>query len=160
MQLTAISTLLACAALTGCASIVTGHNQPISVETRYKGTMVKNAHCKLNNDKGTWFVTTPGSVTVSRSYGDLHVRCERDPLEPGLITVKSTTKTMAFGNILFGGIVGAAVDVGSGAAYDYPSLITVEMGSASLVVLPASEDRENAVQGTDQTSTAEPSYDK
>ena len=40
---------------------------------------------------------------------------------------------MAFGNILFGGVIGAAVDVGTGAAYDYPPLITVYMGKSSIV---------------------------
>ncbi len=133
MQRIATILLTGTALLTGgCASIVTGHNQPLSVETRHKGEMVSGAQCRLNNDKGTWYVTTPGSVTVARSYGDLHLRCEKAPYAPGLTTVKSTTKAMAFGNILFGGIVGAAVDAGSGAAYDYPSLITVELdGSGS-----------------------------
>jgi len=32
---------------------------------------------------------------------------------------------MAFGNILAGGIIGAAVDVGTGSAYDYPPSIEV-----------------------------------
>lgn len=125
---------LAAVTLSGCASIVTGHNQSLSVETRHKGQQVVGASCRLNNDKGTWFVTTPGSVVVRRSYDDLIVRCEKEPHEPGLVTVKSSTKGMAFGNILFGGIVGGAVDVASGAAYDYPSLITVEMGQASVAV--------------------------
>jgi hypothetical protein len=71
---------------------------------------------------------------VRRSYDDLIVRCEKETYEPGFVTVKSFTKAMAFGNILFGGIVGGAVDVASGAAYDYPSLITVEMGQASVLV--------------------------
>lgn len=81
-------------------------------------------------------MTTPGSVTVQRSYNDLNVRCEKDALDPGLTTVKSTTKGMAFGNIIFGGIIGGAVDVASGAAYDYPSLITVEMGQTAAPVQP------------------------
>ncbi len=34
---------------------------------------------------------------------------------------------MAFGNILFGGIIGGAVDAGSGAAYDYPANIVVHL---------------------------------
>lgn len=125
--------------VSGCASIVTGHNQSLSVETRHKGQQVVGASCKLNNDKGIWFVTTPGSVVVRRSYDDLHVRCEKEPHEPGLATVKSYTKSMAFGNILFGGIVGGAVDVASGAAYDYPSLITVEMGQASVIAPPEAQ---------------------
>jgi hypothetical protein len=56
------------------------------------------------------------------------VRCEKAGFQPGITAAKSTTKGMAFGNILFGGLIGAAVDAGSGAAYDYPSLIDVELG--------------------------------
>lgn len=44
---------------------------------------------------------------------------------------------MAFGNILFGGVIGAAVDAGSGAAYDYPTLISVIMGEATTLAAPA-----------------------
>ncbi|TSE28726.1 hypothetical protein [Tepidimonas charontis] len=120
----------------GCASVVTGQNQPVSVETRHEGETVTGAHCKLNNDKGTWYVTTPGTVTVVRSYHDLHLRCDKAHFLPGIATVKSTTKAMAFGNILIGGVIGAAVDASSGAAYDYPSLITVEMGSSDLAGSP------------------------
>jgi hypothetical protein len=35
---------------------------------------------------------------------------------------------MAAGNLIFGGVIGAAVDAGTGAAFDYPSLIQVIMG--------------------------------
>lgn len=114
-------------AASGCASIVTGQNQPISVQARSGPFPVSDADCTLTNDKGQWFVSTPGSVMVSRSYEDLHVSCAREGFEPGITSVKSTTKGMAFGNILVGGIIGAAVDAGSGAAYDYPPVITVRM---------------------------------
>jgi hypothetical protein len=123
--------------LTGCASIVNGQNQPVSIETRGDEGSVAGANCKLTNNKGTWYVTTPGSTTVQRSFEDLAVQCTKDAYEPGLASVKSSTKPMAFGNIIFGGIIGAAVDVGTGAAYDYPSLITVLMGKSSTVTPPA-----------------------
>jgi hypothetical protein len=42
---------------------------------------------------------------------------------------------MAFGNILFGGFIGAGVDMSTGAAYDYPDLIHVAMGETG--ALPA-----------------------
>ena len=119
--------------LTGCASIVNGSNQVVSVETRNKGEMVSGASCQLQNDKGVFYVTTPGTVTLHRAYGDLAVKCEKDNVAPGLAAVKSSTKGMAFGNILFGGFIGAAVDAGSGAAYDYPSLITILMGENTQV---------------------------
>jgi hypothetical protein len=117
----------------GCASIVTGSNQVVSVETLSKGEKVSGAQCALQNPKGTFYVTTPGTVTIQRAYDDLNVRCEKKGLEPGVATVKSATKAMAFGNIIFGGVVGAAVDASSGAAYDYPTLITVNMGGVTVV---------------------------
>jgi hypothetical protein len=125
------------AALTsGCASIVSGSQQSVSVETRQKGMMVKNATCKLNNNKGTWYVNSPGSVTVNRSYEDLAIQCEKEQYEPGIATVKSFTKGMMFGNILLGGIIGGAIDASTGAGYDYPGLIHVEMGEAITIEPP------------------------
>ena len=111
--------------MTGCASIVNGNNQVVSVEARHKGQPVTGAACKLDNGKGTFFVTTPGTVTVLRSYDDMNVKCEKEGTHSGIAAVKSSTKPMAFGNLIFGGVIGAAIDAGSGAAYDYPSLITV-----------------------------------
>ena len=109
--------------LTGCASITTGQNQTISVQTYPEG-----AKATLRNDKGTWYVPkTPGSVTVLRAYGDLQVTCEKEGYTPKTLSVKSCTKGMAFDNLLAGGIIGAAVDVGTGSAYDYPSLIEVNL---------------------------------
>jgi phosphoketolase len=57
--------------------------------------------------------------------------------------VNSSTKGMAFGNILFGGPIGAGVDMASGAAYDYPNLITVMMGTTATVGTPAQEPPKN-----------------
>ena len=65
---------------------------------------------------------------VQRSYESMMVRCEKEGISPGVATVKSSTKPMAFGNIIFGGIIGAGVDVATGAAYDYPQMFSVEMG--------------------------------
>ena len=57
-----------CLMFTGCASIVSGQNQSISVTTLKNGTDVPGAKCTLTNDKGTWYTTSPGSVMVRRSY--------------------------------------------------------------------------------------------
>jgi len=138
MNKTSFIALMAVSMLgSGCASIVSGHNQSVSVETRSKqGQAVTSANCKLSNNKGTWFVTSPGSVMVSRSFEDLLINCEKDNQEPGLANVKSSTKAMAFGNILFGGVIGVGVDVATGAAYDYPTMITVLMGEKISVDAP------------------------
>ncbi|MCA1248798.1 hypothetical protein [Massilia sp. MS-15] len=124
------------ASLTGCASIVSGTNQIVSVETRQAAGNVDGATCKLENDKGVYYVTTPGTVTVRRAYGDMSVRCEKPGMEAGIATIKSSTKGMAFGNIVFGGVIGVGVDIASGAAYDYPTLFQIMMGHTAVVAPP------------------------
>jgi hypothetical protein len=114
--------------LTGCASIVSGSSQVVSVETKFKGENLTGAICRLENGKGIFFVTTPGTVTIHKAYADLLVTCNKIDTPEGLARVKSSTKAIAFGNIIFGGVIGAGVDAGTGAAYDYPQLISVLMG--------------------------------
>lgn len=122
-KIIALGAFLSFALLTGCASIVSGQNQPVSVDT----PGCNPAKCQLTNDKGSWFVTTPGSVTVRRAYGNLAVNCTKDGYAPVSSSVASSTKAMAFGNILLGGVIGAGVDIGTGAAYDYPTVISVPL---------------------------------
>ncbi len=115
---------VAAGALSGCASIVSGQNQVVSVDT----PGCPGARCELVNDKGRFYVaSTPGTVTLMRSYNNLQVTCTRDATTSAPVSVASATKAMAFGNILVGGIVGAGVDIGTGAAYDYPQMISVSM---------------------------------
>jgi hypothetical protein len=134
MNLLSRAALLGFVALStsGCASIVSGQNQPLSVETHHQGKLVEGAKCKLANDKGTWFLTTPGSATVRRAHQDLQVTCEKAKLPKAAVSVKSKAKAMLAGNILLGGVVGAGIDAGTGAAYDYPEVIRVEMGSSGI----------------------------
>lgn len=113
--------------LSGCASIVSGTTQVVSVETMAPTGPVVGASCKLENDKGVYYVTTPGTVSVRRAYGDMNVKCEKAGVPNGVATVKSSTKAMMAGNIVFGGVIGAGVDMASGAAYDYPKLFSVMM---------------------------------
>jgi hypothetical protein len=140
-RLTSIGAVVAaCFMFTGCASIVSGQNQSLSVTTKNKGADMAGAKCSLVNDKGSWYVTTPGSVTVRRSYNDLAVNCALDGVDPGSSMVKSSTKGMAFGNILFGGVIGAGVDMSTGAAYDYPEIIIVDMGVTTKVDTSSKKD--------------------
>ena len=89
-------------------------------------------------NKGAWYVTTPGSTTVQRSFEDLGVTCTKQDHVQGTVAVKSSTKGMAFGNILFGGVIGVGVDVATGAAYDYPTVVSVALGRALAAADPLS----------------------
>lgn len=118
------------------ASIVSGTNQNVSVVTRSSGTDLAGAKCVLTNDKGTWYATTPSSITVHRSFNDLSINCAHDSFESVIQQTKSSTKGIIFGNILFGGPIGVGVDVFTGAGFDYPDTIQVTMGK-SVAAVPA-----------------------
>lgn len=110
---------------TGCASITSGKIQPLSVTAKCDGRDVVGARCDLTNSKGQWFVETPGSVTINKAYGDLVVSCKRDGLSPAGGTFKSSSNGGVWGNIIAGGVIGYAIDAGSGAGFDYPTQLTV-----------------------------------
>lgn len=117
--------------LFGCASIVSGVHQSVSVDTGH----VTGAICSLENDKGKWYVNqTPVSVMVHRSSKDLLITCEKKGY--GITTQKFTSKTKAlvWGNLIFfpfyiiiGPIIGASTDIVDGAAYDYPTNMSLAM---------------------------------
>ncbi|WP_454738496.1 hypothetical protein [Cupriavidus necator] len=117
----------------GCASIVGGTTQVVSVEAHKAERAVEGARCEMVNSKGTYYVTTPGTAVISRAYGDLMVRCEKEGMDTGKATVISATKALVFGNALIGGAIGVAVDTSSGAAFDYPEVIRVIMGENAII---------------------------
>jgi hypothetical protein len=122
-----LTTVCSALLMTGCASIVNGQNQSVSVST----TPAYGATCTLENNKGKWYIpSTPGSVTIHRSYNDLKINCEKKGYRRTLKTVASSTKGMAFGNVVFGGVIGAGVDMANGSAYDYPTDISVPLERA------------------------------
>lgn len=117
--------MLALAGLTGCASLTSGDDQVVSVETYSAAGPVSGASCKLQNKKGFYYVTTPGSLRVLRDYGDMTVTCEKAGLPTSIVRVKSKTGYTVAGNILFP--IGAMVDVANGAAFAYPALMRITM---------------------------------
>jgi hypothetical protein len=141
----------------GCASITGSSNQSVSVQTREQGGgEVTGAACELTNNKGKWFVTTPGSVMIHRSNDDMQVLCNKAGVEPGRAAVVSETKGSMFGNILFGGGIGAIVDHNNGSAYEYPALIQILMGAFSKVEPPETPDQSAQVPATTPANTAPP----
>lgn len=104
-----------------CATISDGKYQHITVNTGED----TGASCRLANSNGEWVISsTPDVVTVQRDFSELTILCKKGS-KMGVISVDSKTKGLAFGNALVGGLVGAAVDVGTGSAYDYPDSVNV-----------------------------------
>ncbi len=120
-------TVAVLAALTGCASITGSKMQTVSVETRGEAGAQAGATCTLANDAGKWFLTSPGSVVVHKSTGDLSIDCIVKNGFSGSAVAVSRANLAIWGNLVFGGIPGYVIDRYSGAGFNYPVLVTVPM---------------------------------
>ena len=97
---------------TGCATVTRGTTQEISVDSTPQGAMVETSGATY---------TTPAAIKLKRNIGH-KLNFTKVGYEPASAVVTPAINGggaagMA-GNILLGGIIGAAVDAGSGAMYD------------------------------------------
>ncbi|WP_424192151.1 hypothetical protein ACMYR3_11840 [Ampullimonas aquatilis] len=119
----------ALAILPGCASITGDSSQTIRVETYSSaGEEVKGAECRLQNERGEFKVTTPGSVTVRKSAGNINVDCVKPEQPDGKGVAVSRANGGMWGNVLIGGGIGAIIDHNKGTAYNYPEWLKIVMG--------------------------------
>lgn len=110
--------------LTGCASIVNGTSQKVSVTT----PPTTNAQCDLSNSKGNWHVrSTPATIKVHRAFGALTAVCSKAGYRKSTKKFESNTKKMLLGNAVFGGVIGAGIDTANGSAYSYPETLVIPM---------------------------------
>jgi hypothetical protein len=123
---------LALLALSGCATIVTGMSQGVTVESDPSG-----ATCSVTRGKEELaaIASTPAQVTLSKGWSDLAVDCTKEGHVASKTVVSSSFQPWTLGNILIGGVVGIVIDAGSGAITEYPKVITSllvpsEFGSA------------------------------
>jgi hypothetical protein len=91
----------------GCASIVSGRNQDVHITSNPPGAHVES-------ETGV-SVTTPGEITLVRNKPHTLVARYGDA-EPQQVELRSDLNGWVFGNILFGGIIGAVIDFASGAS--------------------------------------------
>ena len=70
---------------------------------------------------------------VHKSGEDLSVTCKKDGLPDGLLVAISRAAGSMWGNIIFGGGVGAIIDHSRGSGYDYPYQLAVKMGESTVI---------------------------
>jgi hypothetical protein len=129
-----LSILAVSAVASGCATITSSETQPITVMTRTNdGQTLENADCLLKNESGAWQLTTPGVVSVRRSSRDLMVECKKDGHPNGFARAISRAAGGMWGNIIFGGGIGAIIDHNKGTGYNYPNDLVVKMGSSTTI---------------------------
>ncbi|MEO0618603.1 MAG: hypothetical protein AAFZ01_04920 [Pseudomonadota bacterium] len=82
---------------------------------------------------------TPGNVNISKSSKNIQVTCEKAGYQPTTAVMNSELEVMSAGNLIFGGIVGIAIDAGTGAMNKYDGAITVPLtpnGQAAPAITP------------------------
>ncbi len=93
--------LLAIATLSGCATVTSGTDHTLLVETDPAG-----ATCILQRQGANIGAVnpTPGSVRISKSRNDILVNCEKADHEATSRTVTAGFQAMTLGNVLIGGV--------------------------------------------------------
>ncbi|MFZ4535044.1 hypothetical protein [Propionivibrio sp.] len=129
----------------GCSTITQSENQSLSLTASYQGKPV-DSECRLKNDKGSWDSKAPANVSVRKSNEDLEVTCKKEGMPDGLLKAISRAAGSMFGNIIFGGGIGAIIDHSKGTGYDYPDQLPVKMGESVVV------DKKPSNQQTGQQS--------
>lgn len=115
----------------GCATITSNEMQTVSLSAKVaNGQPVDKVECSLKNDKGSWQATSPGLVAVHRSAEDLMVECKKEGMPDGFLRAISRAAGGMFGNIIFGGGIGALIDHSKGTGYDYPNDLPIKMGES------------------------------
>ena len=111
---------------TGCATITADKSQPLTVQTTCNGKVVNGATCEMVNSKGVFVVQTPGSTSVRKSFGAMTINCRLEEAR-GSLSIDSSSNVNTWGNLIAGGVVGAVVDAGTGAGYEYTPSVVVAM---------------------------------
>ena len=105
--------------LSGCLPI--NNFETVTLQTTAGTAPISGAECTLNNRKGTWIVTTPGSVSVHLGSEQLGVKCVKDGYMPA---TQMENSSVDMTGVLIDGAIAATV---SGSAWSYPQMITVPM---------------------------------
>lgn len=135
----------------GCASITGSEIQNLALSVKNeKNEAVTDAKCTLKNDKGSWQASSPAFVDVRRSAEDLLVECKKEGAGDGFLRAISRAAGGMFGNIIFGGGIGAIIDHSKGTGYNYPDNLPIVMGQSNTV------DRATQNAETEKTASNTP----
>ena len=110
--------------LSGCATLLDEDTQEISVSLQCKERMVR-AQCAAENSKGRWLFRAPGLVQVNSDYGDLNITCKVQYMPEFTVSVPALPTWNLAGNILLGGLIGAAYDIHNNTGLKYPETVGI-----------------------------------
>lgn len=121
--------MLVVGAFSGCASLTTSNENQVRVEAvDVAGVEVKDAKCEmLRGDLRSEF-KTPAVIPLKKDSTSVMIACTKEGQPEGKGLLISRVGAATFGNILLGGVIGAAVDQATGKAYNFPEWIQITLG--------------------------------
>ena len=116
--------LLLAFGLSGCASFLNEDTQKVTVRLMCQNRTVK-ATCYAENDVGRWSFTAPATFMVSNSSRSLEITCKAPSTQRFTVSAMPMPTWAMAGNLLAGGVIGAAVDVLNATGLKYPENIDI-----------------------------------
>jgi hypothetical protein len=128
-----VGVFVLCLSLIGCAAIIHGRMQQVPVSSSPAGATVT-----VNGLQ----TTTPGVFTLERNRKEYTLVFEKEGYEPVQVKLERKVDGWIFGNIIYGGLIGLAIDFGTGSAYRLsPSAVNAVLSEkgASIKRLPGED---------------------
>lgn len=124
VNLKLLTAAVAASLLTGCASLLSEDVQELRVTLLCRQRHVA-VSCTATNDLGRWQFSSPGTVLVLNDTSTLDITCRSGSTPRFTVSVPPMPSWTMAGNLLAGGLVGAAVDAYSGVGMKYPETIDI-----------------------------------
>lgn len=122
-----ITTGMALLLIAGCASIVSGTKQGVTISSTPSAAQISIDRAVGGAMQTEWEGTTPATVELKRKHAYL-LTLSLDGYRPVEMGLENGTNGWVWGNLLFGGIIGLIVDFSNGAAKTLePDEIHVEL---------------------------------
>ncbi len=106
--------------LANCASVVSDNDSATYVET-----VPEKARCELHGQDFTRVINTPNSIQLPSSAAPITVACAAEGHKNTTASLDTSMDGWILGNLIFGGIIGVAIDAARGAGMKYPPRVTV-----------------------------------
>jgi len=117
--------------LVGCASVFNDDRQTVSVRAMCGNRSVPAA-CVAENSRGRWTFQAPREIVVPKDMYALRVTCKSVLVEAHTVHAQASLQGAMAGNLVLGGLAGAAYDIGSGRGLVYPANIDVSYPSCNV----------------------------
>ncbi len=111
--------------LSGCASLLADDVQELWVKLTCSNKPVA-VSCTARNDLGSWRFISPGTVQVRTHASMLEISCKGQYVPEFTVSVLPLPSWEMAGNLLVGGVLGAALDTYNGTGLRYPENVNIK----------------------------------